>query len=571
MTIASRAEEGRNTDFLIGNAVLIASFLGASLLVFFGIATKQISQFIYFTIDLPAFCAVGLIAALSTAFYYTNPRWPAWANRRHLLQIKPWHLALVTLIAIAAAIGPVYHGFALSMDEHMTRFQAAIFSAGHLTGEVPPDWRFVGRALFNSYAILDGRSAHVYSFWRPGMAALYALFDLVGLGRYTSAVMSAGSVILVASVARLLWPRSDSAPIVAALLLATSQQVLFTGLTAYAMPAELFFNLLWLRLFLADRPWAHVLAALVGVATAALHHVHTHLFFAAPFLLTLFRPFRPWLIAWYGTTYLLGHASIIGWDQIALGAAAGEHRFAARVASYFEPPGLFQFSTLFALLVRWIAWQNLAVVPLVAIAIRRAQWSTPLRLMGVSIALSVVPSLFFMPDQGYGWGYRYLHGLIGNLSLIASAGWLAVEKMGADDKRRICASLAAAGILSISLMLPLRAVQVEALVAPHARAEQYIRSMPDDVVVIDAPAIYYGHDLVRNDAFVRNRPVILNMYHLNMAQIQRLCAAHPHSVRLVGAGDLTRFGLLKRDHPRFPPPDWQAMRAQLKAPPCAGR
>ena len=64
------------------------------------------------------------------------------------------------------------------------------------------------------------------------MAALDALFDLVGMGGYTSAVMSAGSAILVASVARRLWPHSDSAPPVAAPLLATSQQVLFTGLTA---------------------------------------------------------------------------------------------------------------------------------------------------------------------------------------------------------------------------------------------------------------------------------------------------------------------------------------------------
>ena len=213
-------------------------FLGASLLVFFGIATKQISQFIYLTVDLPALLCRGDDRRRFPRRSITRiRRWPAWADRQRLLRIKPWHLALVTLIAIAAAIGPVYHGFALSMDEHMTRFQAAIFRAGHLAGEVPPAWRFVGRALYNSYAVFDGQSGHVYSFWRPGMAALYALFDLVGLGRYTSAVMSAGSVILVASVARLLWPRSDSAPLVAALLVATSQQVLFTGLTAYAMPA----------------------------------------------------------------------------------------------------------------------------------------------------------------------------------------------------------------------------------------------------------------------------------------------------------------------------------------------
>ena len=280
----SRSVENGYTCLLIGNAILVCGLIGAGILVLFGDATRNISRFIYIQIDLPAFCVIATIAAVSAVLTLGRLVSPALPDRLPLPAPQPWHIALVTLAAIAIAVGPVYHDFAFSMDEYMTRFQAEIFAAGRLAGEVPEEWREYARALHHSFARFDPASGFVYSSYRPGMAALYALLDLVGVGRYTSAILSAGSVVLVASIARKLWPYSDSAPLVAAATLATSQQVLITGLTSYAMPAHLFLNLLWVRLFLVDRLWAYGLAALVGIATAALHQIHLHVFFAAPFL-----------------------------------------------------------------------------------------------------------------------------------------------------------------------------------------------------------------------------------------------------------------------------------------------
>ncbi len=82
MTIAGRTGESRNSDVLVGNGILVVALLGAGVLVIAGIATKQISQFIYITVDFPGFCAVGMIAGLSAAFYYARSGlacmgWPA--------------------------------------------------------------------------------------------------------------------------------------------------------------------------------------------------------------------------------------------------------------------------------------------------------------------------------------------------------------------------------------------------------------------------------------------------------------------------------------------------------------
>jgi len=579
--IDSHQAKDRNADVLIAGVMLVFGFIGASLLVLFGYATKGMSTIVFVVSDLPGFFMATGIVVISALPYFMGPMpfgGPAWLR---VGAIRPWHVALVVLIAMIASVGPVYHGFPFSMDEYMTRFQAEIFAAGRLSGEVPPAWRDVGRALHHNFAHFEAASGQVFSSYRPGMAILYALFDLAGLGLYASAIFSAGSVILVAAVARHLWPRSETAPLVAALLLATSQQVLITGLTSYAMPAHLFFNLLWLRLFLLDRPWAHVLAALVGVAITALHQVHPYIFFAAPFLLSLFRPFRPWLLVLYGTTCLQGLFLAISWDKIALGAAVfgAGHGVAAqtgpgfieRVIKIFRLPGSFEFSTIAALMVRFVAWQNLVLVPLLVIAARRAEWSKPMWLLAASVAFSLAPYLFLMPDQGHGWGYRYLHGLIGNVALLATAGWLAVEKLADRERRRTTAALLAFGVLSVVAMLPLRVEQVERMVAPFAHARQYLQTIAADAVVIDTPSIFYGQDLVRNRPFLENRPVLVDLRHLSPAGVRQLCAAHPGSVALIDANDLTRFGLLKVGKPILPPPDRQQMLDQLKASPCGVR
>jgi hypothetical protein len=73
----------------------------------------------------------------------------------------------------------------------------------------------------------------------------------------------------------------------AVLLLATSGQVIFTGMTAYAMPAHLFFNVVWLWLFLIDRRGTDLAALAVGFMAMGLHQSLFHPMFAGPWFLLL--------------------------------------------------------------------------------------------------------------------------------------------------------------------------------------------------------------------------------------------------------------------------------------------
>ena len=46
------------------------------------------------------------------------------------------------------------------------------------------------------------------------------------------------------------------------------------------------------------------------------------------------------------------------------------------------------------------------------------------------IVLTVVAFALVLPSQGIGWGYRYLHGFIGNAVLLAVGGWVHLTEAG---------------------------------------------------------------------------------------------------------------------------------------------
>jgi hypothetical protein len=300
-------------------------------------------------------------------------------------------------------------------------------------------------------------------------------------------------------------------------------------MTSYAMAPHLFFNLLWLRLFLLDRWWAHVAAALCGVFTASLHQVHLHIFFAAPFFLLLLRPFRPGLILWYGVAYAMGHLAIIGWDRMAMGDSLAVaktltfERFLDLVGELAQIPDLIDWATIAALLLRFLAWQSLALAPLLLFALYRRAWPPLLILIAVSIATSLLPYPLLMPDQGHGWGYRYLHGLIGSLALIGTAGWVQMERVHGQAFRRpvmLCFAM------TLAIVIPVRAFLIERTMVPWLRATEAAIALPADVVIVDKLTVYYGHEIPRTGPYVAERPVVMMMHTLSPDQIRRLCGKY---------------------------------------------
>jgi hypothetical protein len=525
------------------NVFMLALFLIGGGLVAVG-ATSGMSRYIYINVDFAGFfaCAASLLAV-------------AWMARKGgddfawLEKIPVGVVALCTLVVTVIGTHLVHLGYAFSPDEFMPRLQAEIFAHGDLAGTVPPEWREYGRAMYHDFAHYDPATGAVASTYRPGMAALIALFDLAGLGLYVSAFLTAGSVLLTASLARILWPDSRSAPVIAALLVATSSQALAAAMTSYAMAPHLFFNLLWLRLFLLDKWWAHVAAALIGVFTASLHQIHPHLFFAAPFFLLLLRPFRPGVLLWYGAVYAAGHLAIIGWDRMAMGdslavSQSGQltfEQFLQRVGGLAHIPSFIDWATIGAHIVRLFAWQSLALAPLLLFTLYRRAWPPLLVLMAASIATSLLPYPFLLPEQGHGWGYRYLHGLLGSLALIGTAGWIQMERLHGQAFRQPVMLCFAA---TLAIVIPVRAILIERTMAPWLMATEAALAMPADVVIVDRIGIFYGLEIPRNGPYAAERPVVMMMNDLSADQIRRLCT--DYRVALFGVDEAKQAGIPTR-------------------------
>ena len=76
-------------------------------------------------------------------------------------------------------------------------------------------------------------------------------------------------------------------------------------------------------------------------------------------------------------------------------------------------------------LLRFLAWQSPLMLPLALVGLvicRKRRGILVSLALGIALTLAVV--LVVMPFQGHGWGYRYLHGLLGSIALLAAQGWI---------------------------------------------------------------------------------------------------------------------------------------------------
>src|SRR4029077_8599992 len=98
----------------------------------------------------------------------------------------------------------------------------------------------------------------------------------------------------------------------------------------------------------------------------------------------------------------------------------------------------------------------------------------------VSCLLTFGFYVFFYLDQGNGWGYRYFHGTLACLILVAIGGWESLVKLlGAlRAKQFLLAGITA----SLAIQLPLRCLQVEASCVPSAQFSAWNRATKVEIV-----------------------------------------------------------------------------------------
>ena len=450
-------------------------------------------------------------------------------------------LAGGVLAFAAAGTRLVYDGYALSMDEFMAVFDASIFRAGHWTAQLPAAWREYAPALQPIFVLSPPDHAQWISGYEPMNAVLQAIGALAGAEALVSPVLAAVAVLATYGVGRRLWPERKEIALAAALLLATSSQVLVTAMTPYAMTAHLALNMVWLWLLLRGGRLGHGLAPAVAFVATGLHQIVFHPLFAAPFVLELWLARRWKAAAWHSCAYaaigafwmaypgLLAHHMASSQQAAAFAAQTGVVTRALSLFAALDADGL---GLMAQNLVRLFTWQSLLTVPLALATLGAAvRAKGMLRAMVVGLALTTAAMCLLLPYQGHGWGYRYLHGLLGTLCLLAAWGWTRLTKdVDAALRRSAQVVFVAAAVVSAAILLPLRLWQVHSFVQPYATAERAIQANPADVVLVDSEALWFGSDLVRNDPFLVRRPWVMKVGKLSQAQIDDLCARFRVSV-----------------------------------------
>jgi hypothetical protein len=208
-------------------------------------------------------------------------------------------------------------------------------------------------------------------------------------------------------------------------------------------------------------------------------------------------------------------------------------------------------------MLRFVAWQNLVLVPLLIAAI-----PVVLRKRGfpAALALGIVGWLLFLtivlPEQGRGWGFRYLHGYLGSFALLAGFGYRELdERIG----RQADGMVVAMSGLTILAAIPLLFVASYRFMQPHLAMERLIEAQTTPFVLIDdngSKARDGGWaegagDHVRNTPDLSNRPLRFSADLLPANLLAELCRHGP--VTLITRADMNRVGLgdLPERSPKF--------------------
>ena len=502
------------------------------------LSAENVFYHLYGTHDAPVAVAFLIILAGTLALYRRVPLAAVAAELRRALAFRGL-LALATVALAAAGTVIVYRDHPLSMDEYAPLFQARLFSQGRLAAELPPDllpWLFHDRFL-ELFFLSSETTGRVISHYWPGFAVLLAPFVRLDAAWLLNPLLTAGSLLLLAHLARRLLPGTEAAGW-AVLLALASPQVTINAISYYSMSAHLFLNLLFAALLLRPTAARTLLAGGVGSLAVVLHQPVPHLLFALPWLVWLAGRGQP--LRRLGTLSLgylpLGLLLGAGWlvlksniesegppppphrppileIQPAAGAQPETRSVAGAVFHRFRGQlGLFQWPNAEILewrlvgLLKLFLWAVPGLPILALVGYRRCRrWNAAsgLRLLGYSALCSLVGYFFIPYSQGHGWGYRYFHQAWGVLPLLAAAALVSAGRARAD----LCRCVALLAAASLLIQTPLRVAQVHGFVSRHLDQLPPLAAAGHQICFLNTDRGFYVQDLVQNDPLL-GRPAI---------------------------------------------------------------
>ncbi len=463
-----------------------------------------------------------------------------------VMRLRSWLMAaLVLLVAASAGHFLLLCGYDLSRDEQMATFDATVFGGGHLVAPLPVVWHQHADTLNTLFMYPAQPRGAWISAYLPLNAALRALLGLIGAPWLVGPMMIALGAIALFGCVRRLFPDDREVGFVALVLYAGSAQVLFAGMTSYAMPGHLALNLCWLWLFLRRKTGSDVAALAVGFVATGLHQPLMHPMFAGPFILLLLAE-RSWRRA---ALFIAGYA-VIGafwlwwpnWLSTMVQVSAHAPRpdgtdYLTRLINTVRDRDPMGVPNMVANGLRFIAWQHVLLVPLLLAGARRYRTDPMIAALAGGMVLTVLTMAILLPYQGHGFGYRYLHGLIGNGILLAIYGWKAPGAQ-TGQWRTLLLRTSVAGVLVI---LPLQALMAHDFYAASAQVSARLAGVDADYVVVGRKDVATAVDLVHNPPDLGSRPIRLLRDELNDGAIAAICASHP-SIALIGNATIAPLG-----------------------------
>lgn len=539
-----------------------ARFVGAGVLLCLGVTAWMIPNRLGVYLparyvmeqDLPVIWVLALVVTGFIALLAKAPAYSASMSGGFSVGLSRAVFAGLVLGVVPLAWAGSHLAFAaypLTADEWWATAEGANYWQGLPYAPMAAEWRGFAAAMTPSYVVTSVGETLWGSMYLPVNGLLQTLLPW----GVTSALLTGASLGLVWLAAQRIEPGRPLLAAVALLLLLGSSQLVVTGMTAYAMSAHLAFNLLWLVLVLCPRARAQALAALVAFAAIGLHQPVFFPLFAAPFVLGFWLR-RDWgracwqsgaiamsLLFW-GNWLALG----MGWldGTLPVGEAAGWTQGPLGIAQSMLGRVRVSDAGVMAMnLLRLVTWTHplLLILALAGFAAAwRAGGTMRSLVAGVVLTLGVVALL--SPQQGHGWGYRYLHGLLGNLALIGAFGFLRIfDAVPPAEGRRFWTGFLGVTALAVLVLLPLRMWQAHRFVAPYVAANAAIAATDADFVVVTDDSHAFTVDLVRNDPFLRNRPLRFAARMLTPAQLDLICAR----------GSVLRFDAVSAENFGIPP------------------
>lgn len=515
----------RLREWVLDWTIPMALLLGAAYLAHVRWAKgRGIAEIFLLDQDFPVLWGT-LLAIVLLAFWTT--RGSTFAPRPPSMRIAGGAMLIILLMAWAGRT-IVFQDYSLSRDEEMAEFAAAYMRAGHLAWPIPPEWVDYRRALVPEFFSPFGATQYWAATYLPVNSAIRALFDGLGDPDLAAPVLLALGLAALWHNARLLFPDRPDAQWVTLLLAFTSAQLLVTAMTPYAMTGHFAFNMLWLAGILRGGWRGHGAAAIVAVLAGGLHQWHFVLLFIVGFLFW-FALRRRWAAMAFHALVCVVIVALWAklWPAllIDLYGPASDIRPSAGVADKISSlfGRVFRSWYPLAYSVRFIAWNNLLLIPLAVLAVLSAGWrglfrgDTPV----LPLALGCAAGAALMTAQVYGWGFRYMHGYIGSFCLLGGYGWIALSRQG-----RLPLRLLATACVLACCSTAFLAWRAHLWVAPYAAADRLIRSSPTDLVIVDPRGGVYATDLARSQHGRFVRPLVLSLGMLDTASIDRLCAGY---------------------------------------------